>query len=297
MTSSWRTSAYRALMQHNPLLPFRGRLNWLSGATLIPDGLVVETKYGMCIRIHDDEMYRSLYLTGVYEPFHTKIYSRIVRPEATVLDVGTNFGWYAALFSGWVGPNGSVHAFEPVPFIYEYAEETLRLNRCACNVRLNRCALGARKEGIRIYTFDNLPHGHACTTDLGRDDALPHDCEAVTLDEYVQAAGVQHCLFMKIDVEGHELEVFRGGASFLKRDWAPIIGFEVNLECLGHRRLRPGDLMDCLRSYGYTDFFSFSARGGIQKATELGSASDYLALKPERRPDVAAALKTGRLLL
>ncbi len=296
-TKNWRSAAVRMLMQHNPLLPFRGRLSCLAGHVAIPEGVVVNTRFGIRVGVHADEMYRSVYLNGVYEPFHTKIFLRIVRPRARVLDIGTNFGWYAALFSNWVGRKGFVHAFEPVAFIHEYAKETLRLNVSGENVRLNRCALGAEKGKIQVYTFLNLPHGHASTTNLGRDDALAHDCQVTTLDEYAEAVGLRDCLFMKVDVEGHELEVFRGASDFLKNQMAPIISFEVNVDCLSHRGLRPGDLMDCLRAYGYTAFYAFSARIGVQAVKQLGSCTDYLAVKPVRAADVAPALRTGRIFV
>ena len=110
-------------------MPFRGRISRLRGSvTDIPTGLVVENREGIRIKVSPDGMYRDVYLWGDYEPYHTKIYRRIIRPGDTVFDVGANFGWFTALFARWVGVTGRVHAFEPVPFIHALAVEKLALN-------------------------------------------------------------------------------------------------------------------------------------------------------------------------
>ena len=122
-------------------------------------------------------MYTGIYFWGDYEPYHTKIFKRIVRPGDVVFDIGANFGWFTTLFARWVGPSGRVHGFEPVPFIHELAAETVKLNGMESRVQLNRLALGRSDGELTVHTFPGLPHGHASASDLGRSDAQPHTCE------------------------------------------------------------------------------------------------------------------------
>jgi len=280
-----------------PLMPFRGRISRLRGsATDIPTGLVVETREGIRIKVSPDGMYRDVYLWGDYEPYHTKIYRRIIRPGDTVFDVGANFGWFTALFARWVGGTGRVHAFEPVPFIHALAAENLALNGLGPPVELNRVALGQESGLLTIHTYAGLPHGHATVADLARDDVVDHVCTVRSLDEYCAENLVESIRFMKVDVEGFEPDVFLGGPDILSERNAPVIAFEVNRECLDARALRSADVIGILRSFGYTDFYWFSTRTGVRPIESDDSAEgDCLAAKKSHLGDLRRALRTGRL--
>jgi FkbM family methyltransferase len=288
----------RTLARHYPFLPFRGRLPFLNGAVDdIPPGVVIPTREGVRVRVARDGMYHSIYFWGDYEPYQTKVYRRIIRPGDVAFDIGANFGWYTVLFADWVGPTGRVHAFEPVPFIRALAAETIALNGRGPRVQLNSFGLGEKSREISIFTYSGLPHGHATATKLARDDAVRHVCAIHRLDDYCEDNAITTIGFMKVDVEGSELDVFAGGERVLSGSDAPIVAFEINSDCLTPRSLQGADVVDALRGFGYTDFFALSTRAGV---TTLESRhldhSDCLAAKPDHLRRLAPALTTGRLL-
>lgn len=288
----------RTFARHYPFLPFRGRLPWLNGAvSSIRSGEIVQTREGIRVRVARDGMYHSIYFWGDYEPYHTKIYRRIVRAGDVAVDVGANFGWYTALFARWVGPAGQVHAFEPVPFIHALTADTIALNGCGSRVQLNPFGLGRESGGVTLFTYSGLPHGHATATDFARRDAIRHKCQIRRLDEYCEENAIRSIDFMKVDVEGSELDVFAGGERMLSGTDAPIIAFEINSECLTPRSLRGDDVVEALRRVGYTDFFVLSTRRGVRRleSRDLDGA-DCLAAKPRQMLKLSPALKTGRLL-
>jgi hypothetical protein len=71
------------------------------------------------------------------------------------------------------------------------------------------------------------------------------------LDDVFDGLGVSNLDYIKIDVEGHEDSVIRGGAETLKK-YTPIISFEA-----GHGSVRNGtcNCMDELRHIGYKHFY------------------------------------------
>jgi FkbM family methyltransferase len=287
----------RGLARRFPLMTARRRLPWLNGSVAqIPPGYVVDTRNGVRVRVMPDGMYHDVYFWSDYEPYHTKIYRRLVRPGDVVLDVGANFGWFTVLFAQWAGESGHVHAFEPVPSIYKLAQETIALNDMGPRVTLNAFGLGRENGNFPIFTFTGLPHGHASGTDLGRDDAVPHDCEIRRLDDYCEDNMIESFRFMKVDVEGFEPDVFDGAARLLSEKDAPIIAFEVNSTCLDARSLKGGDVIATLRRYGYTDFFTFSTRTGVKRVNDDVENGDCLAAKPSHGEDIAPALKARRFL-
>ena len=261
-------------------------------ADQIPDGSLVTTRHGVRVRVHSDAMYSQLYLFGEYEPANTGIFRRLVQPGDTVFDVGANFGWYTANLGHLVGVAGRVHAFEPLAPVAEMTWDTIRLNGLEPRVTLVSQGLGSERGTFTVYTFKNLPHGHASASDLGRADAVPHLCGITTLDAYVAENHVPQINFMKVDVEGHELEVFKGGRQTLSAPEAPVICFEVNLGCLQHRGLRAASLTALLAEYGYTHFWAVDPFGGASPVTrDIGDDNcDYLAAKEPRLQQVRQAL-------
>ena len=74
----------------------------------------------------------------------------------------------------------------------------------------------------------------------------------VTLDEYLRDNSVRPIAFIKCDVEGHELDVFRGAESMLVED-RPVLLFECEQR---HRGARPiDDVFDYLTSLGFVGHF------------------------------------------
>src|SRR5207244_7537364 len=156
-----------------------------------------------------------------------------------VFDIGANFGWYTGLLARQVGPRGKVHAFEPLPTVAAMTRDTIAMNGLVHAVELTNEGLGSTSGTFTVYTFSELPHGHASATDLGRADAVPHLCRITTLDAYVATRRTARIDFMKVAVEGHEFEVFQGATRTLSGTEAPIVSFEINRRCLDSRGLAP----------------------------------------------------------
>ena len=151
----------RPLLRAIPFQFGKGKLaHYLLQPTEIPTQCI-RTKSGVLVRTRQDKMYRDIYLYGEYEHILTQCIQRIVKPGFTCLDVGANFGYYSVLLAKAIQDEGAVHSFEPVPFIYNLTRETMELNGVLDCVVLNNCGLGAAEGEFTVYSFKNLPHGHA----------------------------------------------------------------------------------------------------------------------------------------
>jgi FkbM family methyltransferase len=263
-------------------------------ARSIPAQRVIRCRYGIRVRVEPDPMYVGPYLFGDYEPATTALIRRLVRPGDVTFDVGANFGWYSALLARLVAGRGEVHAFEPVPALARLARETLSLSGSP-PVTLNPVALGRESGMTTIYTFAGLPHGHASLSDLGRADASSHECPITTLDEYAGERDIARVDLIKVDVEGHERDVFLGGRTILSRPDAPIVAFEVNPFCLAHAGLAADDLRTTLVELGYESFWHIAPGGRLRRASGAlpDTDADYLAVKPYRRALVDAVPARG----
>jgi FkbM family methyltransferase len=254
----------------------------------IPDGELVRTTEGVLLRTRPDYMFKHAYLFGEYEPVLTAVFKKLVRPGDVCFDAGASFGFYTCLFAL---RGARVYAFEPLPASFALNEEAVRLNECESKVKAFNSALGDRAGTLRINTFTNLSLGHASSSDLGRADAVPHECRVTTLDAVCASEGLDQISFVKMDVEGFEYEVLKGGQRMLSKANAPIVHFEVNGQCLLHRHLDPNSIVSLLKGYGYTEFLQIRRYGGVRKAPAALPLADsnYLAFKDVTRlPQVLA---------
>jgi len=209
-----------------------------------------------------DRTYDRLYFTGYFEKNESLFIERIVKPGCAVLDIGANFGWYTTLCSRLCGSNGEVHAFEPVPSTLEELRYNIRLNQLESNIIVNNFALGHEETTAQIYLFEGLPHSHASLSNLGRSDGCPFSIQVKTLDEYARnyLRGKQ-VRFVKLDVEGAELNVLEGGINFFRTQKDLWMLFEINIETSNAFGYDQQSLIGALESIGFRRFFQ-TGNGG-----------------------------------
>jgi len=162
---------------------------------------------------------------------------------STAWDVGAHHGYYAVALARVVGAAGSVQAFEPFPESAEVVRRNVQLNRVSETVAVHPCAVGAAVGTGRLQLSENGPQNHSLVAALsfeGRTVEVP----VTTIDAQVAALGTPH--FIKLDVEGAELEALRGASRLLGLGQTTFL-FES--ETWDPRR---GDVHGVFRAFGYT---------------------------------------------
>lgn len=271
--------------------PFPGPSRRIVSA--IPDGAIVGCRHGIRLRLHQDAGYIWPFLFGEYEEALVRLYSRLIEPGDTVVDVGASIGFHTVMLARCVGKAGAVHAFEPLPQFARIAEDTIGLNGMHRVARLNAEGLSSRPGAITVYTFSGLPMGHASMTTLDRLDAQPNASRATTLDEYANHVQLRRVDFVKVDVEGYEREVFLGGTRVLAHH-QPVIAFEMNMDCLSARDLSPAEVILPLARCGYTLIWSVDDLRPVHVGELTEANGEYIAVTPSRRADVESAIQRSR---
>jgi FkbM family methyltransferase len=171
-------------------------------------------------------------------------------PGQHVLDIGANWGLFAAHLGRVVGRDGRVDAFEPHP---AHAATLSAVAETLPAVDVHLTALSDHEGDAELV----IPvHDGEALTALGHlegDTATASAGEQRftvplrTLDA-VLGPDAPRVDLVKCDVEGHELEVLRGGEGMLRRDRPPLV---IEIE----ERHRPGggvhEVFDHLRGLGY----------------------------------------------
>lgn len=169
--------------------------------------------------------------TGEHELLSFLFQSEMVPRGGVVFDVGANVGdWTKQLLD--IDPGFRVHLFEPVASTYGALMQNMAQRMRDCSLTPNNLAL-AGAEGTRtIHFYRETPSWSTFFRRRGveRDYQVPppkeQTIQATTLDLYCGRMGIHHIHFLKLDVEGAELEVLQGGRGLLTRNRIDFIQFE-----------------------------------------------------------------------
>lgn len=145
-----------------------------------------------------------------------------------VFDVGANQGQYLRLaLKILAGRDLVAHAFEPSCTAFRALREAVGGRS---NVHLNNCALGSARGSATLY-YDRPGSGLASLTrrrldHLDIEFGLSESVAVDTVDDYCAAHRVARIHLLKLDVEGHELNVLEGAAQMLGGRRIDVIAFE-----------------------------------------------------------------------
>jgi FkbM family methyltransferase len=166
-------------------------------------------------------------LAGSFEELEYAFVQRFIKEGMVVLDVGANEGYYTVLASKRVGPRGRVIAFEPSPRERRRLRMNLWMNQCA-NVRVEGLALGSEEGPVNLHVVEGAETG--CNSlrppDIqGR--TRPVQVAVTTLDEFLRRNAIPRIDFIKMDIEGAELNALQGAAGLLRTLPRPVLLIEV----------------------------------------------------------------------
>ncbi len=147
-----------------------------------------------------------------------------IQPGMTVIDVGANVGVYTFSAALRVGPTGKVIAIEPFSGCVRCLEETKRVNQLS-QVQIHRAAASDRPGTLHLALHGASELNQVITDPAAAPTGAIEEIPCLTLDSLIDQEHLDRVDFLKIDAEGHELQVLQGSDRLL-RTFAPIILYE-----------------------------------------------------------------------
>jgi FkbM family methyltransferase len=151
-----------------------------------------------------------------------------IREGMTIADCGAHHGCLSVVFSKAAGPSGKVMAWEALPKNASVIEKNFALNQCA-NAVVRPYALGEKHEIVRLQSDQGNAVYRNDNSEMSATETI--DIQCVRLDEEI-SRGI-NIDFIKIDVEGSELQMMRGSQRILSH--RPIIDLEIHNHLFSHR--------------------------------------------------------------
>jgi len=241
----------------------------------------VDVRWGCTLRVRPSEYIgRRLVICGVFDLCVSEVVWRLLAPGQRAVDVGANVGYMTSIMAVRVGKDGLVTAFEPHPGLYRELVRNIQswereLVSLAEIVPHNYAA--SDKSGEAILEIPAKFEGNQGLSSLvsGMQFAEESDyctVESRRLDEVLRDD--KPIQLLKIDVEGHELEVLRGCSSVIEDRQIVNIVYE--------------DLGDCnspvasyLKQVGYELFYLGKRFSGLAVGPIDRKAEEYRGEQPE----------------
>lgn len=214
----------------------------------------------------------------------------------TVLDIGANVGdWTAALLA--LRPSASIHAFEPSASAYD----AILRRHFPENVVVHKMAISSMAGAASLHIFgdasgmNSLHNRHGLEGGYGIAPATrTEDVQLQTLDDFCASHGLKRVDFVKVDTEGHEVDVLRGGVQSLKTGMLHAIQFEYGGAYIDSRKL----LKDAFEVFEGLDYVVFRivpdglvAYPRYDQRLETFQYNNFVALHRNKIGDTPSAMK------
>jgi FkbM family methyltransferase len=177
---------------------------------------LVRTRYQDIFAIyhHDEMVGNSLRHYGEYQQIELDMLLQLINDRTVVYDIGSNVGYHATAFASRAR---TVYCFEANPRHYSILRSNIS-DRTNC--LLFNMAVSSSEGEILVEDFDSGQTGNYGAVRVGADSGTR------VVKRSLDTLNIQPPDLMKIDVEGHELDVIRGAYHTIKQH-RPIIYFEA----------------------------------------------------------------------
>jgi FkbM family methyltransferase len=192
---------------------------------------------------------KHIFLYGVYEPFMLDLFSKYLKKGDTFIDIGANIGQHSMYVATLVGKSGHVHAFEPIPSIYQQLCDSVNKNKFQEIVHTHNYALGETEATEKLFVAKNVG-GSSLVNDTETKETIIVQIK----NGDSELKNISAINGIKIDVEGYEYEVLSGLQQTLLTK-KPILFLEFSGEFYTNQGKDHGaKILNLLRACNYTLF-------------------------------------------
>jgi len=168
---------------------------------------------GVTVSLRTNQLIERWMWAGAYEPELVSLLKRTLKSGMTVLDLGANIGYFSVIAAGLVSDDGHVHAFEPMPQSFVRLRKNLEPFHWAIAYPY---AVSDVTGEVPIH-YSDKEAGWASIHPVHSREGLPCNSavSAIRLDDWLLDNSVNRIDFIKLDIEGSELDALLGAKQML----------------------------------------------------------------------------------
>lgn len=234
---------------------------------------VLKTIHGVKMVIDpslDQGVELSLFETGTYEKGTIQFLEEYLKPGSSFLDIGANIGLMSVIASKLVGERGIVYSVEANPGTVPILQTNIDLNNCK-NIELLPVALSDVQGTALLFENWEVNRGGASLISQG-DNQQGVEVKMERLDDLFDEMTTID--LVKIDVEGFEPQVIRGGINWFSKQ-LPVFIIEVSEKREKEVGPSPKEIMELVQTIGkYTFYKHKGTKERRGKLTEIKNVQD-----------------------
>ncbi len=220
----------------------RARCEWPATLTLRP---------GWVFRSHPGA-YRSAYHAQQTDPEQAAEFDQFVArcsPGMVLFDLGAHFGLFSLAALHYGGPTARAVAVDPSPLAARVTAYQARVNGLGGRLRVIRAAAGEAAGSMGMVSAGIGSAGYFVRPGVDHPASEQVRVDTVTIDQLAAECGLP--THVKVDVEGFELGVLRGGEATLRGPHPPHLFVELHADLIRTAGGDPRECLTLLRGWGY----------------------------------------------
>ena len=182
--------------------------------------------------------------------------------KVCLLDIGAHHGVFSLVFTT-NHPHKTAFAFDPSPRVFDLLSFNIKINP-KNNIKAYQCVVGDNNEPVAMK-FESINQLSAVGE---KENVKKHKksviFETITMDQFISKHNIQPDV-IKIDTEGFEYQVLKGGYNYLKTH-DPLLFLEIHPPKLLNHRLSVIKIKELLDELGYKNIYDLD--GNIIKEPE-----------------------------
>lgn len=261
------------------------RRTWWTTQVGKREDLKTRVQPGVRMRLYFDSKLSQLIYCEDFEWHERQFINTFLRPSDIFVDVGANIGLFTLIAANIVGNTGHIYAFEPCSRTYQRLIANTQLN-CLTNVSCYQLALSDKETQTDMtVSLDGFDAWNSLAKPIAGEQFAVERVECTTWNKFAQENNlVGRVTLMKIDVEGWEAHVLKGGYDTLSRTDAPILQVEFTDKASRMAGSSCEDLYHLLEELGY-QMFIYDANSKRLIPDPLRENYPYVNLIATKRPE------------
>jgi FkbM family methyltransferase len=262
------------------------------------DPKIIQGKYGINYTIVSNfALDAHILKDGVYSDWIASQNLLSFEKNSVFFDIGANAGFLSLIFAKRYAFNGHVYSYEADPFIFDDLKRNIELNPSIKNIQIQNLALQGDhlkqtahlniRRAVDGDGNENRGLSSLCNLNLHKIDSVEVQCS--TIDKEVSKMKLNRLDFIKVDVEGLEYDVLKGGHEGILK-YSPTVLWEASvvIDRLCNMN-NVSDTFNYLKQMNYCNFAIVGGGGGqrlekIFSAPEISEDMNIIAFYQDKIP-------------
>lgn len=218
---------------------------------------------------------------------------KMIDEKCIIFDIGANLGWYT-LNMLKDNSHRKVYAFEPIKDTYKKLLKNIKINSLT-NVNLYNFGLYEKNKEVDFF-YDVTASGASSIADLRElDSTRKVKCSLIKMDDFIKTNNIKRLDFIKCDVEGSELFVYKGGINSIEK-FKPIIFSEMLRKWSAKFDYHPNDIIKLFHTINYKCFvINHNKLQEIKCVNEDTVETNYFFLHNDKHKNIIKTMATSNI--